>query len=90
MKLGTKITKLYRVDLDGYKVKLGFSTGEKGTVSLDYIFGIPKNLATEVLKGGMFEKCFLEGGALAWPNGLELCPDSLYQKFQEQKANSAA
>ena len=23
----------------------------------------------------MFERCFVEDGALAWPNGYELCPD---------------
>jgi hypothetical protein len=28
-------------------------------------------------RGGMFEKCLVELGALAWPNGFELCPDAL-------------
>jgi len=30
----------------------------------------PKGLAAEVIKGGIFERCFVESGALAWPNGL--------------------
>jgi hypothetical protein len=25
----------------------------------------------------MFPRCFVENGALAWPNGFELCPDVL-------------
>jgi hypothetical protein len=31
----------------------------------------------EVMRGGLFERCYVESGALTWPNGLELCPDAL-------------
>ena len=49
------------------------------------IFGSPKNLAAEVLKGNLLAKCFIENGALAWPNGLELCADRLRMIAKEDK-----
>ena len=30
-----------------------------------------------------FKDFFLEMGALCWKNGLELCPDSIYQKLSK-------
>ena len=57
-----------------------------GTVQLGYIFSKPKALAAEIVKGQMFEKCYIESGALAWPNGLELCPDALRLQIQRIKA----
>ncbi len=77
MKLGTKIAQLIGVDPDAYAVRLKYSDGEAVRVRLEHVFGHPTGLAAEVLRGGMFEMAFIENGALAWPNGLELCPDAL-------------
>lgn len=77
MKYGNKITMVWNPKIDGYRVMLKFRDGTQGEVSLDPIFSEPKNLAAEVLEGELFEKCFVESGALAWPNGLELCPDAV-------------
>jgi hypothetical protein len=77
MKLGNKIKKIMSVDGENFSVKLKFVDGTVVTVSMKHIFEKPKGLAAEVLRGAMFEKCFLEAGALAWPNGLELCPDAM-------------
>lgn len=76
-KLGNKIERILRVDEDTFSVKLRYSDGVVGVVSLRHLFEHPKGLAAEILKGGMFSMCFLENGALAWPNGFELCPDAL-------------
>lgn len=77
MKLGNKIEKILVVNDDSYALKLKFADGAVGTVSLAHLFERPKALAAEILKGGMFAMCFVENGALAWPNGFELCPDVL-------------
>src|SRR3972149_5967690 len=77
MKLGNKIERILRMDGESFSVTLRFSDGAAGAVSLAYLFERPKGLAAEILKGGMFSMCFLENGALAWPNGFELCPDAL-------------
>jgi hypothetical protein len=85
MKLGNKISKIISMDEDSYSLKVKFSDGAVGEVDLGFIFDKPENLALEVLKGGLFKKCYLESGALAWPNGLELCPDSLRMKLATKK-----
>jgi hypothetical protein len=46
---------------------------------LRHFFSEPKNLSAEILRGGMFEKCFIKSGALGWPNGFELCPNAIYR-----------
>ena len=84
MRLGMKIATITSTDLEGFQVGLRFVDGTEGVVSFDHIFSSPRNLALEVLKGGMFEQCFVENGALAWPNGLEICPDAIYQRLERQ------
>lgn len=85
--LGNKISRIVSVNREHLSVVLRFSDGFSGHVSLKHIFEKPKGLASEVLKGNMFDKCFVESGALAWPNGLELCPDALKQWSILQQKN---
>jgi len=77
MRLGNKIVKILRVELDNFRVTLRYQDGATMTVSLSRIFDTARGLAAEVLRGGIFARCFVESGALAWPNGFELCPDAL-------------
>ncbi|MFM8454236.1 MAG: hypothetical protein ACKOAD_04595 [Gammaproteobacteria bacterium] len=88
-KLGNKITKILKIDLESFAIKLKFNDNFIGQVSLKHIFNSPKNLAAEVLRGNLFGKCFVLEGALAWPNGLELCPDAIRHWIIEQ-SNKAA
>jgi hypothetical protein len=81
MKLGNKIKKILSIDDENFIVELKFADGTTGEVCLDFIFARPKNLALEISKGNLFKKCYIESGALAWPNGLELCPDSLKMRM---------
>ncbi len=76
-KLGNKIQQILRVDGESFSLMLRFRDGTVGVVSLAHLFEHPRALAAEILKGNMFSMCFLENGALAWPNGFELCPDVL-------------
>jgi len=83
-KLGNKIIKIEDVNIESLAIKLRFSDRSGGWISLEHLFEKPKGLTAEILKGGMFDKCFLEMGALAWPNGFELCPDALRLWFEMQ------
>ncbi|MDO8519798.1 MAG: DUF2442 domain-containing protein [Deltaproteobacteria bacterium] len=87
-KWGNKLSKIMECDPDSFSVHVRFQDGTRGVISLKHIFEKPKGLSAEILKGGMFEKCFVESGALAWPNGFELCPDALKQWFTEQHNHS--
>ena len=62
MKLGHKILKILSADDDLFKVKLKFSDGIIGEVTLGFIFSKPKNLAAEIIKGNLFTKCYIESG----------------------------
>lgn len=79
MKLGTSIKRIVQVDADRFRVGLEYSDGFRGTVDLGFLFGSPgrKPLVREILRGELFARCFVEAGALAWPNGYELCPDAI-------------
>lgn len=88
--LGNKIIEIKKVKLENFLVSLVFDDGQAGEISLEHLFSPPKELTSEILKGQMFDKCFIEMGALAWPNGFELCPDSLKKLFYKQKKHKAA
>lgn len=89
-KLGTKIKKVKKVDSENFIIRLEYTDGFLGDVSLARFFEQPKGLATEILRGNLFDKCFIEMGALAWPNGLEFCPDAIREWIREQEGERAA
>lgn len=87
-KTGNKIKKIHSINQNYFSVELEFLDGSKGMVSLRHLFETPKGLAAEILRGGIFNKCFVEMGALAWPNGFELCPDALKEWLRDQRQHS--
>jgi hypothetical protein len=80
------------VDKESYKVTVEFTDGFRGVVDLGFIFDTPgrKPLVLEILRGQLFARCFVESGALAWPNGYELCPDAIRNWISEQRKRRAA
>jgi len=92
MKLGTRIKRVKRVDAERYRVVVEYTDGFTGTMDLGFIFGhtAKKPLVAEILRGGLFGRCFVESGALAWPNGYELCPDAVRARMVEQRRRRAA
>lgn len=91
MILGSQIRKISKVDEDNYEVSLIYTDGFKGSVRLGFIFDRPKKntLPLEIKRGSLFSKCFIDSGALAWPNGFELCPDAIRMWILEQKRKVA-
>ena len=77
MKLGSKIARIVQVRPEGFVVRVQFEDGPTVDADLTHFFTKPKGLCAEILRGGLFGSCFVESGALAWPNGLELCPDAI-------------
>lgn len=76
-KWGNKIERVISANAETFEVKLAYTNGSMVDVSLASLFQSPRGLAAEVVRGNLFAKCYVESGALAWPNGLELCPDAL-------------
>ena len=81
------IQKINSIDADTYIVDVTFDDGTCGPVSLGFVFNNPKPMAAEVLAGDMFEKCVVLDGALTWPNGYDISPDTLYKRLTAQKPN---
>ncbi len=77
IKLGNEIVKIVEIDSESYRVRLKYTDGFEGDVDLSDLFKSPKGLTLEIQRGNLFGHCFVESGALAWPNGFELCPDAL-------------
>ena len=67
--------------LDNYRLEVLFNDGVKGVVSLaDRLFGP----VFEPLKDpAFFAKVQIdEFGTVTWPNGADLAPDALYERFK--------
>lgn len=92
MRLGTRLKRVSRADPERFRLTLEYQDGFRGRVDLSLIFSNPagKPLVAEILRGHLFAKCFVESGALAWPNGYELCPDALRLWLEEQSGRSIA
>ena len=92
MKFGNRIKRVTRINPAALRIGLEFTDGVHATVDLRFIFQNPRGrpLVLEILRGQLFDKCFVESGALAWPNGYELCPDALRGWISEQKKGPAA
>lgn len=80
-----KIKKIIKIDEEHFTIKVLFENDKILHLDLSELFKNPQNLTAEILRGNMFASCFIDLGALAWPNGFELCPDQLYQSNRHNK-----
>lgn len=77
-----KIVKLESAGM--HKLRLFFSDGHSGVWNSYPLFSCKPTVLTEpLLQPSEFERAFIEAGALAWPNGLELAPWTLYNELEE-------
>ncbi len=74
--------------LGGYKLEITFSDGKKGIVDWS------EKLA-KAKRGGIFEplkdpndfaQVELGEGTIRWPNGVDVCPDALYERVSGKSA----
>jgi hypothetical protein len=69
----------------GYKIHLTFNDGLQSTVDFSQWLDGP---VFEPLKDlTYFQRFFVEGGTVTWPNGADVAPETLHQRA---KANEAA
>jgi hypothetical protein len=66
-----------------FKVWLRFEDGVEGEVDLSDVAG--KGVFAAWLEDGVFEKVFIdrEAGTIAWPGGIDVAPDVLYQEITQ-------
>jgi hypothetical protein len=65
--------------LPKFKIWIKFQDGQAGTVDLSDLAG--KGVFSKWNEPGFFDAVFIdqETHAVAWPGGIDLCPDSLYE-----------
>ena len=70
--------------LQGYKLKLQFADGKKGTVDVSHLAG--KGVFSLWDNYAKFENVKIgTSGELLWGDLIDLCPDSLYLQITNQK-----
>ena len=70
--------------VSGYVVKLTFNDGLQKSVDISQWFKGPVFEPLKDIK--TFQTFFVEAGALAWPSGVDLAPEALYNAEDAQKA----
>lgn len=67
--------------LEGYRLRVKFSDGTEGEANLSDIAG--KGVFEKLTDADYFCSVFVdsETHTVAWPGGLDLCPDSLYAEI---------
>ena len=68
----------------GYRIHLTFNDGRSGTI--DFIQWLEGPIFEPLKDREYFQRFFLEGGTVTWPNGADVAPETLY----EQARSSAA
>lgn len=68
--------------LDGYRLVVGFSNGEKRVFDLEPLLGMPcyKLLCDKEI----FDKAYVEYGTVCWQDGdIDISPETLYERSVE-------
>lgn len=68
------------------ELALRFSDGSRGLWSAAALISRDTELTRPLADPAYFRRAFIEGGALAWPNGLELSAPSLHRRLAEAGA----
>lgn len=62
----------------GYTIHLAFTDGVEGAVDFSpWLEGPVFELLTDPQ---YFQRFFLDGGTVAWPNGADIAPETLYER----------
>lgn len=67
-------------------LELRFSDGSHGAWSAGRLIARDTELTRPLADAAYFRRAFIEGGALAWPNGLGFSAASLYRRLAEAGA----
>ena len=71
---------------EGTQLLLRFSDGAWGTYDFAPFIDAATEMTIPLRDPGFFARCFIEAGALSWPNGFDLSAGSLYRRLQEAGA----
>lgn len=67
----------------GYEILLRFSDGASGTFDFTPFVEAGTEMTKPLRDPAFFRRCFIELGALAWPNGFDMSAESLHQRLRD-------
>ena len=70
----------------GFTIELTFSDGTCGPV--DFASWLDGEVFEPLKKQAFFKKFFLEGSSIAWPNGADIAPETLYEAAQAARGHN--
>jgi len=71
---------------DDFRIRLTFNDGTEGSVDFESWLIGP---VFEPLKDrAYFQRFFLDGGTVSWPNGADIAPETLYDAARATRSNS--
>lgn len=69
----------------GFRIQLTFNDGSEGSVDFEPWLTGP--VFEPLRDAGYFRKFFLDGGTVAWPNGADIAPETLYEAVCATRSN---
>lgn len=70
--------------LGGYMIKLTFNDGVEQ--SIDFAQWLEGPMFQPLKDVEYFQRFFLEGGTVTWPNGADIAPETLYERAKSVEA----
>jgi hypothetical protein len=68
----------------GHMIHLTFNDGVEKT--LDFARWLEGPVFEPLKDAGYFQRFFLEGGTVTWPNGADIAPETLYERAKSSEA----
>lgn len=69
---------------DGYRIHLTFNDGSQKTV--DFTQWLDGPIFQPLRDPAYFQRFFLDGGTVVWPNGADIAPETLYAQAESTEA----
>lgn len=68
----------------GYTIRLKFNDGVEETI--DFAQWLDGPVFEPLKDASYFQRFFLEGGTVAWPNGADIAPETLHELAKSRQA----
>ena len=70
-----------------FRIHLTFNDGTEAAV--DFSVWLSGPVFEPLKRPAYFRKFFIDGGTIAWPNGADIAPETLYEAALASRSNSA-
>ena len=71
----------------GFRIHLTFNDGTAASVDFESWLSGP--VFEPLKRPAYFRKFFIDGGTVAWPNGADIAPETLYEAAHNTRSNPA-